>query len=84
MCGGDDTTDGVPAKDGDVFRTAADGEAGAVSASGLYPTDDKGADANHATEKIVEIKLDGEEKAKFEESVQAARNTNAKLGDALK
>ena len=35
-------------------------------------------------EKIVEIKLDGEEKAKFEESVQAARNTNAKLGDALK
>ena len=35
-------------------------------------------------EKIVEIKLDGDEKAKFEESVQAARNTNAKLGDALK
>lgn len=35
-------------------------------------------------EKIVEYKLEGEEKAKFDESVQAARNTNAKLGDALK
>lgn len=35
-------------------------------------------------EKIVELDLQGDEKAKFEESVQAARNTNAKLGDALK
>ena len=35
-------------------------------------------------EKIVEIKLDGEEKAKFEESVQAAHNTHAELADALK
>lgn len=35
-------------------------------------------------EKIVELKLEGDEKAKFEESVAAARNTNSKLGDALK
>lgn len=35
-------------------------------------------------EKIIELDLEGDEKAKFEESVQAARNTNAKLGDALK
>ena len=35
-------------------------------------------------EKIVEYKLEGDEKAKFDESVQAARNTNSKLGDALK
>jgi malate dehydrogenase len=35
-------------------------------------------------EKIVEYKLPAEEKAKFDESVQAARNTNSKLGDALK
>ena len=35
-------------------------------------------------EKIVEVKLEGEEKAKFDESVAAARNTNSKLGDALK
>ncbi len=35
-------------------------------------------------EKIVELKLEGEEKAKFDESVAAARSTNAKLGDALK
>ena len=35
-------------------------------------------------EKIVEYKLEGDEKAKFDESVAAARNTNAKLGDALK
>lgn len=35
-------------------------------------------------EKIVELKLDGDEKAKFAESVAAARETNSKLGDALK
>ena len=35
-------------------------------------------------EKIVEYKLEGDEKAKFDESVQAARNTNSMLGDALK
>ena len=35
-------------------------------------------------EKIVEVKLEGDEKAKFDESVAAARNTNSKLGDALK
>ena len=35
-------------------------------------------------EKIVELKLEGKEKAKFDESVAAARSTNAKLGDALK
>ena len=35
-------------------------------------------------EKIVEIQLEGDEKAKFQESVGAARATNAKLGDALK
>jgi len=35
-------------------------------------------------EKIVNIKLEGEEKAKFEESVAAARHTNSLLGDALK
>ncbi|MBR3624490.1 MAG: malate dehydrogenase [Selenomonadaceae bacterium] len=35
-------------------------------------------------EKIIEYKLEGDEKAKFAESVQAARNTNSKLGDALK
>ena len=35
-------------------------------------------------EKIVEYKLEGDEKAKFDESVAAARNTNSKLGDALK
>ncbi len=35
-------------------------------------------------EKIVEVKLEGEEKAKFDESVAAARETNSKLGDALK
>jgi len=35
-------------------------------------------------EKIVELKLDGDEKAKFAESVAAARDTNSKLGDALK
>jgi len=35
-------------------------------------------------EKIIEVKLEGEEKAKFDESVAAARNTNSKLGDALK
>lgn len=35
-------------------------------------------------EKVVELKLEGDEKAKFEESVQAARNTNSKLGAALK
>ena len=33
----------------------------------------------NGVEKIVEYKLDGDEKAKFDESVQAARNTNAKL-----
>ncbi|MCI6101026.1 MAG: malate dehydrogenase [Selenomonas sp.] len=38
----------------------------------------------NGVEKIVEYKLDGDEKAKFDESVQAARNTNSKLGDALK
>ncbi len=39
-------------------------------------------------EKIIDLDeaglLTGDEKAKFEESVQAARNTNSKLGDALK
>lgn len=35
-------------------------------------------------EKIVEVKFSDEEKAKFDESVQAARNTNSKLGEALK
>ena len=35
-------------------------------------------------EKIVDIKLEGEEKARFAESVAAARDTNANLGDALK
>jgi len=35
-------------------------------------------------EKIVDIKLEGEEKAKFGESVAAARHTNSLLGDALK
>ena len=35
-------------------------------------------------EKIVEVKLEGAEKEKFDESVAAARNTNSKLGDALK
>ncbi len=35
-------------------------------------------------EKIVELKLAGDEKAKFDESVAAARDTNSKLGDALK
>ncbi|MFA6850246.1 MAG: malate dehydrogenase [Selenomonadaceae bacterium] len=35
-------------------------------------------------EKIVDIKLEGQEKAKFEESVAAARHTNSLLGDALK
>ncbi len=35
-------------------------------------------------EKIVELKLEGDEKAKFAESVAAARDTNSKLGDALK
>jgi len=35
-------------------------------------------------EKIVEYKLEGDEKAKFDESVKAARDTNSKLGDALK
>ncbi|MBQ1877014.1 MAG: malate dehydrogenase [Selenomonas sp.] len=35
-------------------------------------------------EKVVELKLAGEEKEKFEASVQAARDTNAKLGEALK
>ena len=35
-------------------------------------------------EKIVELKLEGDEKAKFEASVQAARDTNAKLDEALK
>ena len=35
-------------------------------------------------EKIIEVKFSDEEKAKFEESVAAARNTNSKLGDALK
>ena len=35
-------------------------------------------------EKIVEIQFNEEEKAKFAESVAAARNTNSKLGDALK
>ncbi len=35
-------------------------------------------------EKIVEITCSDEEKAKFAESVAAARDTNSKLGDALK
>ena len=35
-------------------------------------------------EEIVELKLEGDEKAKFEASVQAARDTNAKLDEALK
>ena len=35
-------------------------------------------------EKIVEVKCSDEEKAKFAESVQAARDTNAKISDALK
>ena len=35
-------------------------------------------------EKIVEVKLEGDEKAKFDESVAAARETNSKIGDALK
>ena len=35
-------------------------------------------------EKIVEVKFSDEEKAKFDESVAAARDTNSKLGDALK
>ena len=35
-------------------------------------------------EKVVDVKLEGEEKAKFEESVEAARAVNAQLGDALK
>lgn len=35
-------------------------------------------------EKIVEVKLEGDEKAKFDESVAAARDTNSKIGDALK
>ncbi len=35
-------------------------------------------------EKIVELKLEGDEKDKFAESVAAARDTNSKLGDALK
>ena len=35
-------------------------------------------------EKVVDVKLEGEEKAKFDESVQAAREVNAQLGDALK
>lgn len=38
----------------------------------------------NGVEKIVELKLEGEEKAKFDESVAAARETNSKLGDALK
>ena len=35
-------------------------------------------------EKVVDVKLEGEEKTKFDESVQAAREVNAQLGDALK
>ncbi len=35
-------------------------------------------------EKIVEVEFDGAEKAKFAESVAAARETNSKLGEALK
>lgn len=35
-------------------------------------------------EKIVEIQFSEDEKAKFAESVKAARDTNAKIGDALK
>ena len=35
-------------------------------------------------EKIVEIELNEAEKAKFDESVAAARHTNSLLGDALK
>ncbi len=35
-------------------------------------------------EKIVELKLEGKEKERFAESVQAARNTQNNLGDALK
>ena len=35
-------------------------------------------------EKIVEVKLEGAEKEKFAESVAAARDTNSKIGDALK
>ncbi|MBR6012967.1 MAG: malate dehydrogenase [Selenomonadaceae bacterium] len=35
-------------------------------------------------EKIVEVNFSEEEKAKFAESVAAARDTNSKLGDALK
>ena len=35
-------------------------------------------------EKIVEVKFSDAEKAKFAESVAAARDTNSKLGDALK
>ena len=35
-------------------------------------------------EKIIEVKFSDEEKAKFDESVAAARDTNSKLGDALK
>ena len=38
----------------------------------------------NGVEKIVEVKLEGEEKAKFAESVAAARETNSKIGDALK
>ena len=35
-------------------------------------------------EKIVEVNFSDEEKAKFAESVAAARETNSKIGDALK
>ena len=35
-------------------------------------------------EKVVDVKLEGEEKAKFDESVEAARAVNAQLADALK
>ena len=35
-------------------------------------------------EKIIEVQFSAEEKAKFTESVAAARETNSKLGDALK
>ena len=38
----------------------------------------------NGVEKIVEVKFSDDEKARFAESVAAARETNSKLGDALK
>ena len=35
-------------------------------------------------EKVVNVKLEGEEKAKFDESVRAAREVNDQLSEALK